>query len=76
MSDFNELLSAIVLLVVSFGMLIVFYPRNGRPRRWLTKPVIEPSATILIVTGFAIGAMLLLSYFTTLDNLNLSGQMS
>jgi len=76
MSNFDQLVAAIALLIGSFGSLIVLRPRHGVPFRWVTVPLVGPTVSILIVTGFVVGAVLLAGYFTTIDNVTLTGATS
>ncbi len=76
MSDSFELAIGIALLIACVGSLLALRPRNGKPYLWVTKPFVGPSVAVVIVVGAAVGAVLLASYFTTVDNLTLSGTVS
>jgi len=76
MSDKMELISGIMLLLVSLGSLVALYPRDGKPIWWIKTPFVGPSVAILIVTGVAIAAIMLASYFTNIDDVALSGKFS
>ena len=74
MSNFTELASSLIVLIVSIGAMVALRPRKGVPIWWVRLPFVGPLLTILIVTGIAVGGILLASYFTSIDDINLSGK--
>ena len=75
MSDKMELISGFMLLLVSLGSLVALRPRDGKTFWWLKKPFVGPSVAVFIVTGVAIAAIMLASYFTRIDDVTLSGKI-
>ena len=75
MSDSSEILLGIALLVVSFGILFACLPRHGKTAWIARKPFLAPALTIVIIGGLAMGLIEILSYFTTIDDLTLSGKI-
>ena len=74
MSDLAQLLIGLTLLVLSFGTVIFLRPLHGKsPSAFVKKPLMGPLLASLITTGFGVGILLLASYFTTIDNMKLSG---
>jgi hypothetical protein len=75
MSDSSELLAGIALLIVSAGVFLACLPRHGKTAWVARKPFLAPVLTILIIGGLAMGCIEILSYFTTIDDLTLSGKL-
>lgn len=74
MADFAQLLIGLTLLLTSFGAVIVLRPHRGKnPIPLVKMPLAGPLLASLITAGFGVGILLLASYFTTIDNLKLSG---
>jgi hypothetical protein len=76
LSETSELLLGITLLVVSIGSFIALLPRNGKTVRVVQRPFIAPVLTVLVITGLAIGCIEIIAYFTTVDDITLSGKSS
>jgi hypothetical protein len=75
MSDLAELLIGVTLILISFGLLIVLHPQRGKTTISLVKmPFVGPFLGALITAGFGVGILLLASYFTTIDDLKMSGK--
>jgi hypothetical protein len=74
MSNFAELVTSVIVLIVSFSAMVALRPKKGVPIWWVRLPFVGPLVTILIVTGIAVGGVLLASYFTAIDDINLSGK--
>jgi hypothetical protein len=73
LSDLSELLIGATLLVVSIASLLVFVPRKGKKAWFVGVPFLEPGVSILMITAFAIGLILIAAYFTAIDDATLSG---
>ena len=73
MSDFAKLLIGLALLLSSVGALMVLRPRGGKTISWTTKPFVGPLLGVLITVAFGVGIILVAAYFTTIDNMKLSG---
>lgn len=73
MSDLAELQLGIALLVISIGALIVSLPRKGKVASFVQKPYLAPMVSIIIITGFAVGLIMLAAHFTAIDDATLSG---
>jgi hypothetical protein len=73
LSDFLELLIGIMLLIVSIASLVGCRPRKGKKARFVGLPFLEPGASILMITAFAMGLILIAAYFTAIDDAALSG---
>jgi hypothetical protein len=73
LSDLSELLIGSTLLVISIGALIACLPRKGKKAWFVGIPFLEPGASILMITAFAIGLILIAAYFTTIDDATLTG---
>ena len=73
MSDSTELLIAITLLIIGLGLLIACHPRRGKTAWFVGKPILESGVSVLLVATVAIGLMMLVAYFTTLDDATLAG---
>jgi hypothetical protein len=76
MSDTSELLLGITLLVVSIGSFFALLPRNGKTAWIVQRPFLAPALTVLVITGLAIGCIEVIAYFTTVDDITLSGKSS
>jgi len=73
LSDLSELLIGTTLLVVSIASLLVCIPRKGNKAWFVGVPFLEPGASILMITAFATGLILIAAYFTAIDDATLSG---
>jgi hypothetical protein len=73
LTDLSELLTGIILTFISIGSLIVCYPRRGKKAWFVGKPFLDPGMSILVVTGFVLGLLLIVAYFTTIDDATLTG---
>jgi hypothetical protein len=73
LSDLSELLVGTSLLILSIGALIASLPRHGKKAWFVGTPFVEPGASILMITAFAVGLILIAAYFTTIDDATLSG---
>jgi hypothetical protein len=74
MSDMSQLLVGITSLIVSIGVLFACLPRHGKTAWVVQKPFAAPALAILMICGLAIGLVEIASYFTTIDELTLSGK--
>ena len=74
MSDLAELTLGIVLMVVSIAAFVACLPRNGKTKRFVQLPFIAPAVSIVIIGGLAIGLIEIAAYFTTIDDMTLSGK--
>jgi hypothetical protein len=70
------LLVGIALLVGSAGWLTICLPRNEKRAWFVGVPFFDAGVPIAILTMFIVGAVLILAYFTTIDDLTLSGAVS
>ena len=61
-----NLISGIVLIVLSFGLLFYSKPRGGKVARFVGTPW-EPYVAILIVCTFVVGALLAFAGVTDMD---------
>jgi uncharacterized membrane protein len=75
LSDSQELLTGVILLIVSVGALIACYPRNGKTAWFVGVPFLDPTVSILVVGGMVIGVLLIVAYFTAIDNGTVSGMV-
>jgi hypothetical protein len=75
MSDLQQLLVGVTLVVIATGLLTVWVPRGGKMAWFVEKPVLETGASLLLITTFAVGLVLLASRFTTIDNISMSGKL-
>ncbi len=73
MSDLSELLIGITALFISFGLVIVCLPRKGKTVWFVRTPFVAPAVSILIISGLALGLILIAAYFTTIDDATLMG---
>ena len=69
----SELFIGATLLVVSVVSLIACRPRKEKKAWFVGVPFLEPGASILMITAFALGVILIAAYFTTIDDATLSG---
>ncbi len=76
MSDLAELILGIALTVISIIAFIACLPRNGITKRFVRIPFIAPTVSIVIIGGLAIGLIEIAAYFTTIDDMTLSGKSS
>ncbi len=61
------------MLIGSAGSLIGCLPRNGKKAWFVGMPFFDAGVPILILSVFIVGAVLIVAYFTTIDDLTLSG---
>jgi len=73
MPDLSQLLIGIVLLIASFGLMAFCAPRRGKSAWFVGVPFLEPGVSIVLVTGIVAGLLLIVAYFTALDEATLSG---
>jgi hypothetical protein len=73
LSDTSELLFGITLVFITVGSMAICLPRNGKTAWFVHKPFLAPAVSVLIITGLALGLILLAAYFTTIDDATLSG---
>ena len=74
MSDLGQLLIGLTLLILSLGIVIFLRPQRGKSvSAFVKKPLVGPLLASLVTVGFGVGLILLASYFTTIDNVKLSG---
>ena len=71
----RELLMGITLLIVSAGSLTACLPRNGKKAWFVGIPFLDAGVPVLILSVFAIGVVLVVAYFTTIDDMTLSGKL-
>jgi hypothetical protein len=76
LSDTSELIIGFTLLILSIGIFVACLPRNGKTVWIVRKPFLAPALTVLIIGGFAMGLIELTAYFTTVDDITLSGKPS
>jgi hypothetical protein len=62
-----------VLVIFGIGALIACRPRNGKTVWFAENAFLSSAVAVLIVSGFAIGLILLASHFTTIDDATLRG---
>jgi hypothetical protein len=74
MSNTSQLLVGITSLIVSSGVLVACLPQHGKTAWVVRKPFVAPALAILMICGLAIGLVEIASYFTTIDELTLSGK--
>lgn len=69
----EQLLIGSALMIIGVVSLLVCLPRNGKKAWFVGKPFVESGVPILMIATFAIGAILITAYFTTIDNATLTG---
>ncbi len=74
MLGMSQLLTGFTLLIVSVGGFYACLPRNGQTVWFARKPFFAPALTILIIGVFALGLIEILAYFTTIDDITMSGK--
>ena len=74
MADASELLIGFTLVIVSIGGWFACLPRRGKTLSFVKKPFVGPAVAVLIICGLALGIIEIMAYFTTIDNLLLSGK--
>ena len=75
MSDFTELITGVALILISLGSVVILRPRGEKTNSWIKLPFVGPLLAVLITSGFGIGILFLANYFTTMDDLNISGRV-
>lgn len=75
MVENSQLWIGIFLLIASAGIFAAFLPRKGQARPIVRRPFFAPALTVLVIGGAAIGAVQLVAYFTTVDDITLSGKV-
>jgi hypothetical protein len=73
LSESSQLLGGAALMLVGIVSLLVSLPRGGKKAWFVGMPFIESGASILMIATFALGVILILAYFTTIDDATLSG---
>ncbi len=73
MSQLSQLLIGLTLIIITIGALFACMPRGGKTVWFVGKPFLAPAATILMICTLAIGLLLIVAYFTTIDEATLSG---
>ena len=71
----RDLLIGMALLGISTGWLMYSRPRNGKKAWFVNMPFFDSGVPILILSIFVVGVVLILAYFTTIDDLTLSGKV-
>jgi hypothetical protein len=67
----SQLLIGIVLLVVSLGLLFVCSARGAKRAWFVGVPLLEPSASIVLVTALMLGVLLIAGYFSAIDEMSM-----
>jgi len=73
MSDWQQLLVGGALVIAGLVVLLVSIPRHGKKAWFVKVPFLEPTMSILIISSFAIGLILIAAYFTTIDDATIGG---
>jgi hypothetical protein len=73
MTEFQQLLIGGVLVIAGLGVLLVSLPRHGKKAWFVKVPFLEPTMSILIISGFAVGLILIIAHFTTIDDATIGG---
>jgi len=73
MSDFQQLIVGGILVIVGLAVLFVSLPRHGKKAWFVKVPFVEPTMSILIISSFAVGLILITAYFTTIDEATIGG---
>jgi hypothetical protein len=74
LSDSSELLIGVTLLVVSIAIFVLCLPRRGKTAWFVRVPFLAPMVAVLLIGGFAVGLIEIAAYYTTIDDLTLSGK--
>jgi ABC-type spermidine/putrescine transport system permease subunit II len=69
----QDLLSGIVLLIITVALAIASYPRHGKTAAFVRKPFLGPLVSVAIVTGLSISLLLIATYFSNFDDITLVG---
>jgi hypothetical protein len=69
----RDLIFGIALMLVSGVLVAACRPRNGQTLSLVKKPLVGPALGILITASFAIGILFIAAYFTTIDEIAISG---
>ncbi len=69
----SDLLIPIMLISIAVGALIACLPRNGKNAWFVGKPFLEPAGSVIILAIGLMGLVLIVGYFTTIDDVTLSG---
>jgi len=72
-TEMQGFIIGIVMLAVSVGVLFVSYPRGGKKAWFVGVPFLESGVSILVVTCFCVGLILIAGYFTGIDEGTLTG---
>jgi hypothetical protein len=73
LSQTSQLLVGLTLIAVTIGALFACLPRNGKTVWFVGKPFLAPAVTITMICTLAIGVLLIVAYFTAIDEATLSG---
>ena len=74
MSNATQLFIGLALVIASIGGWFACLPRHGKVLSFVRKPFVGPTLAILIICGLALGIIEIMAYFTTVDDLTLSGK--
>jgi len=75
MLDFTELMTGAALILISLGLVVILRQRGAKSNSWIKLPFVGPFLGVLITSGFGIGILFLVNYFTTIDDINMSGRV-
>ena len=73
MTDLSQLFYGSVLMLLGVGLLIASLPRKGKKAWFVGKPFLESGMPILMIATFSLGLILIVAYFTTIDDATLAG---
>jgi hypothetical protein len=73
MTDFEQLTIGSAMVIAGLAVLFVSLPRHGKKAWFVKVPFVEPTMSILIISSFAIGLILIAAYFTTIDDATIGG---
>lgn len=73
MSEWEQLVTGIALVLASIGAVYLCRPRNGKAVWFARTPFLAPMVSIVIIGGLAMGLILLAAYFTNIDVATLKG---
>lgn len=73
MSEMSQLLIGIALIFAGVGSLLVCLPRKGKKAWFVGMPFLESGVPILMIAMFSIGLILVVAYFTSIDDATLAG---
>jgi hypothetical protein len=62
------------MVFISAAAFIACLPRKGKTLRIVRVPFVAPIVSVLIIGGLALGLIEVAAYFTTIDNMTLSGK--